>query len=136
MRLLKIYVTILRRHQPINLTLPCTFFTHLFNVFLFAKTSTLCERYGKPIHTQNSHTYYDFPLLSSLSHASLESELRDLGFGYRAKYIAETAKLLEKRGEEWLMGLRTCGYEEAKELLTQLPGVSVEEAYIFGAWGI
>ncbi|CAG8452241.1 7057_t:CDS:2 [Paraglomus brasilianum] len=103
------------------------FFRSPLNV-LFAKTSTLCERYGKPIHTHNSHTYYDFPLLSSLSHASLESELRDLGFGYRAKYIAETAKLLEKRGEDWLTGLRTCGYEEAKELLTQLSGVGPKVA--------
>jgi hypothetical protein len=50
-----------------------------------------------------------------------------MGFGYRAKYIAETAKLLEKRGEEWLTGLRMCGYEEAKELLTKLHGVSKRE---------
>lgn len=55
-------------------------------------------------------------------------ELRQCGFGYRAKFIAQTARqLVAAHGDgadEWLHALRSAPYEEAHKSLLQLPGVS------------
>ena len=47
----------------------------------------------------NERTLYTFPTLKQLSVAT-EEELRANGFGYRAKFIVETTKLLVKLDEE------------------------------------
>lgn len=52
----------------------------------------LSSHYGKKLGTLDSLNYYSFPTSDELSRTATESELRDLGFGYRAKYIIETAK--------------------------------------------
>lgn len=60
----------------------------------------------------------------------MEEKLRQLGFGYRAKYIAQTAKqILQKEGEEqWLWNLRKTSYAEAKAALVELAGVGPKVA--------
>eukprot|EP01111_Echinosteliopsis_oligospora_P000055 TRINITY_DN10051_c0_g1_i1.p1 TRINITY_DN10051_c0_g1~~TRINITY_DN10051_c0_g1_i1.p1 ORF type:complete len:196 (-),score=34.68 TRINITY_DN10051_c0_g1_i1:102-689(-) len=45
---------------------------------------TLCDQYGRLIGTIDGNNYYEFPTLDRLSSVS-ESELRSLGFGYKAK---------------------------------------------------
>jgi N-glycosylase/DNA lyase len=72
--------------------------------------------------------------------------LRELGFGYRAKYIAETAKIVaNQKPEAWLesltnpenpayrklvraAGLPQCTYKEAHEQLLELTGVGPKVA--------
>jgi len=55
--------------------------------------------------------------------------LRDLGFGYRSKYIIGTAKkLLEMGGESALVELREKSTNEAHSFLTKLPGVGSKVA--------
>jgi N-glycosylase/DNA lyase len=55
--------------------------------------------------------------------------LKELGFGYRAKYIVGSARMVkEKGGENWLMGLRQLSKEEAKNELITLPGVGPKVA--------
>ena len=54
----------------------------------------------------------------------VEKHLRELGFGYRAKYIHETAKMLsEKSDSRWLHELREKPYDECRQELLTLCGV-------------
>lgn len=72
----------------------------------------LCTHYSPKLltHTYHGHAvfaeyaaepplamaidYYPFPKPESLARPEVEEELRSLGFGYRAKYLHQTAKLL------------------------------------------
>lgn len=55
--------------------------------------------------------------------AKVEETLRRLKFGYRAKYISQTAKYLQSKGTDWLYNLRLKPYEEVVSELIKLPGV-------------
>ncbi|KAG0256222.1 8-oxoguanine glycosylase ogg1 [Mortierella polycephala] len=96
----------------------------------------LCQEYG-PAFTipgeepeDPSRTFYGFPIMDVLAEDGVEETLRKLGFGYRAKYIANTAKMIKamKDGESWLRGLRTLSYEEAHSSLLMLQGVGPKVA--------
>ena len=56
-------------------------------------------------------------------------ELRQHGFGYRAKFIHQTARLLVDRhgtglaADQWLLSLRNVPYADAHAALLELPGV-------------
>ena len=54
----------------------------------------------------NATPYYDFPLPEVLARPGVEQHLRELGFGYRAKYLYQTAVMVEEKGLDWLDGLR------------------------------
>jgi N-glycosylase/DNA lyase len=109
----------------------------------------LCVNYGKLIGTVDGCSYHDFPLPEVLAGRSVEAHLRGLGFGYRAKYIYQTAVMAEERGRRWLdslqnpeylafgetpaPGVEVCaegrqGYREAHEKLLELPGVGPKVA--------
>ena len=69
----------------------------------------MCTRYGEPVATivtpnddvngeaADSKCYYAFPEIEALvdQGTALEADLRALGFGYRAAYIAKTAQQLK-----------------------------------------
>ncbi|KAG0670909.1 8-oxoguanine glycosylase ogg1 [Maudiozyma exigua] len=58
----------------------------------------LCTNYGKMIGNLGSTEYYSFPSSEDLVENATEHELRELGFGYRAKYIIDTAsKMVEDK---------------------------------------
>lgn len=61
-----------------------------------------------------------FPTLEELAEAS-EDDLRDLGIGYRAKYIVETVKILQEGFDA--EKVRDMEYEEAREEMKNLYGV-------------
>lgn len=84
----------------------------------------LREHYGTLLcKDETGQSHYTFPTLSQLLTAT-EQELRDLGFGYRAKYVVASAELLQKKGgESWLMGLRSKPREEVQQSLLELQGV-------------
>ncbi|CAR26622.1 hypothetical protein ZYGR_0H04400 [Zygosaccharomyces rouxii] len=54
--------------------------------------SNLCIHYGNKIGTMDSLDFYSFPTSDELVEKASETQLRELGFGYRAKFIIETAK--------------------------------------------
>ena len=84
----------------------------------------LCIRYGELILALEDQKYYSFPTLEALATDGIEATLRELGFGYRAKYISETAKYINKEHSvEWLHSLRNQTYTEAKSSLLKLCGV-------------
>lgn len=96
----------------------------------------LCMRYGEPLRLPKgiiegmSSEVYTFPTPEQLSVAT-EEELREDGFGYRAKYIVGAAKELSRKpggSAAWLKGLREVSFEEAVEELCTLPGVGPKVA--------
>lgn len=120
----------------------------------------LCLHYGPYIGHVNSQPYHDFPQPKTLVGPQVEQHLRELGFGYRAKYLHRTAQMVEEKGIAWLEGLRNPespllgltpstagdmveggreGYRHAHEQLLQLQGVGPKVAdcvCLFGlGWG-
>ncbi|KAI9171270.1 N-glycosylase/DNA lyase [Paramyrothecium foliicola] len=105
----------------------------------------LCKHYGPYIGHIGEEALHDFPSPASLTGAQVEAHLRDLGFGYRAKYIAQTAKVIAtEKPENWLESLRNPAnpsfgvhalpkdryktYKEAHEELLSLTGVGPKVA--------
>ncbi|MFQ3610485.1 MAG: DNA glycosylase [Fimbriimonadales bacterium] len=95
----------------------------------------LCERYGEPIGEWNGTVWRRFPSAATLARVE-ESELRQIGFGYRAKNLIETARALQERGANWLNDLKTLPYWEAKQALMSLPGVGAKIADCVLLFGI
>lgn len=67
----------------------------------------LCLHYGRHLGNLDGHVYHDFPTPAALTGQNVESHLRSLGFGYRAKYIARTANMIaHEREDGWLDSIR------------------------------
>lgn len=66
----------------------------------------LCVKYGTPLGSYQAQDYWTFPPPSALSGTGVEAELRELGFGYRAKYLHRTAVIVDQeRPAGWLESL-------------------------------
>ncbi|XP_029910626.1 N-glycosylase/DNA lyase [Myripristis murdjan] len=89
----------------------------------------LCQSLGTPLGQLDQTSYYDFPQLSALADSSVEARLRDLGFGYRARFLQQSARqILDAHGPQWLQGLRSIPYLQARDALRTLPGVGTKVA--------
>lgn len=90
----------------------------------------LCIHYGTRLGSlEDAHVYYDFPNPIVLADPSVEQNLRQLGFGYRAKYIQSTAHTVaHMKPVGWLPSLRTQSYPVVKESLLELSGVGSKVA--------
>jgi len=120
----------------------------------------LCINYGPLIGHVGSQAFHDFPQPHALIGKGVEQKLRELGFGYRAKYLWQTAMMVDDKGLDWLEGLRNPekplpgktwssagelveggrqGYRDAHEELLVLQGVGPKVAdcvCLFGlGWG-
>ncbi|KAL1743959.1 DNA glycosylase [Schizophyllum fasciatum] len=96
---------------------------------------SLCREYSPPLlslpnATGELETYHPFPPPSALAAPKVATQLRALGFGYRADFIQKTAKMLvEAHGEDpafadrWLNGLRAMSTDAAREELLKFMGV-------------
>lgn len=57
------------------------------------------------------------------------SKLKRCGLGYRAKYLFDTARIFTRKGNDYsLQQLRKLSYADAKEKITELPGVGSKVA--------
>ncbi|RPA96148.1 DNA glycosylase [Choiromyces venosus 120613-1] len=89
----------------------------------------LCTTFGPKLGEVDGHTYHDFPPPGALMGDGTEQTLRELGFGYRAKYISTTARMIaQDRPVGWLDGLRKVDYRDAHEALLELSGVGPKVA--------
>ena len=89
----------------------------------------MCTTYGDLVCKLGEEEYFSFPPLEALSVPGVEEKLRELGFGYRAKYIQQSAKsILDKGGVSWLTGLRKQQYSDARKSLIQLQGIGPKVA--------
>ncbi|KAJ6262518.1 hypothetical protein Dda_3328 [Drechslerella dactyloides] len=130
--------------------------THLWHILTVdeRQVDKLCATFGTPLgsitHTPIATTssplsstaastlnspspitvpYHSFPSIASLTPPTVESTLRTLGFGYRAKYIHATATLLHSLPPNHLSTLR-CekSYREAHDALLEFSGVGPKVA--------
>ena len=81
---------------------------------------SICATFGRPIESGGSPRS-TFPTPEELTEAS-EERLRHLGLGYRAGFVASTARAIAD-GALDLMALREDPYEDALGALTALDGV-------------
>ncbi|MCJ1287363.1 8-oxoguanine glycosylase ogg1 [Xylographa opegraphella] len=109
----------------------------------------LCVHYGPLIGYIDTRPYYDMPSPARLTGPKVEGHLRELGFGYRAKYLHQTATMITQQDTRWLDSLRNpesptlghakcsaggmlpggrAGYREAHEQLLALQGVGPKVA--------
>ena len=102
----------------------------------------LCSNYGNEVGSYRSTKFYSFPTSDELLERSSEEKLRALGFGYRGKYIIETAKkmvadkaALTIQGDKEISDAEflrssTSGmdYEHAREYLMSFCGVGPKVA--------
>lgn len=114
----------------------------------------LCAHYGRYIGSIDDQPFHDFPEPEALAGSHVEARLRELGFGYRARYIAATAEIVAHgRRPGWLLRLRNpecpafgapklgreteeaggpdaapASYRAAQEALLALPGVGPKVA--------
>lgn len=79
----------------------------------------LAERFGEELVLDRK--YRQFPEPEKLASVPLE-ELKELGLGYRAKYVKGSAEMI-RDGEVKEGEMRKMAYTEAKEELMKLPGV-------------
>ena len=96
----------------------------------------LAERHGTPVFSDTSHVtrHMSLPTWPELALIP-EAELRACQFGFRARFIHQTAKFLAAH-PGWLATTETAPYAEAKERLCSLPGVGEKIAdcvLLFGA---
>jgi N-glycosylase/DNA lyase len=109
----------------------------------------LCIHYGPLLGHLDGEAYHDFPEPKDLAKEGVEANLRALGFGYRARYLYQTACMIVEKEEGWLDGLRNPeapllgveaseggewkaqgrdGYRKAHEALITLQGVGPKVA--------
>lgn len=81
----------------------------------------MCTLYGAKIEDT---THYTFPNIEDLIGDKVEEDLKIAKFGYRAKFIRQTAeKIYELGGDKWIDNLKNMDYVSAKKELMLLPGV-------------
>lgn len=119
---------------------------HFSYVATYTQVHKLCNHYGPLIGYIGDEPMHDFPTPEALTGKNVESHLRELGFGYRAKYIANTARVVAlEKPAHWLESHRnprhlgpntsrqdptTCAstYKGAHEALLSLTGVGPKVA--------
>ncbi|KFY04665.1 hypothetical protein O988_00629 [Pseudogymnoascus sp. VKM F-3808] len=85
--------------------------------------NNLCLSYGPLIGHVHDQSFHDFPSPEDLAGPEVESQLRKLGFGYRAKYLARTAIIVSKeKPENWLESLSNTEPFDESEWKTLEPG--------------
>jgi N-glycosylase/DNA lyase len=116
-------------------------------LLMIMQVHNLCLHYGPLIGYVDDQPLHDFPPAEALTAPGTEAHLRELGFGYRAGYIAKTAQIVaDERPEGWLQSLCNPelfdesldqkafpgggreGYRRAHEELLQLQGVGPKVA--------
>ena len=82
---------------------------------------SLCQLYGRHIQL-NGFESHSFPEPGALKS---EQKMRDAGVGFRAKYLTA---MNQKMNRENLLALMESSYEEARDALTEMPGVGAKVA--------
>ena len=80
----------------------------------------MCRSFGRPI-SLGGKTRHTYPTPNALAEAG-EQALRDLGLGYRARYIVSAAERVARGGID-IMALRDASYDDALGALMTLEGV-------------
>lgn len=111
------------RQDPVE----CTFSFLCSSNNNISRISQMLERfrskYGTYLCHVNGVAMYEFPSVERIARIN-ESELRDMGFGYRAPFITKSAnKILDNGGASWLLEMRKSDLDKTREDLLMLHGV-------------
>ncbi|KAJ2907691.1 8-oxoguanine glycosylase ogg1 [Coemansia aciculifera] len=90
----------------------------------------LCKQYGVSIETEKG-AFHTFPTIQAIAEDSkIEQTMKELGFGYRAKYYAKTIQSLVQAGDPdvYLESLRSEPAEVARVELMKLSGIGPKVA--------
>jgi N-glycosylase/DNA lyase len=87
----------------------------------------LCREHGRNIGAIKGESLYAFPSINRLS-ALGAHDLEACRLGYRAKYIAETARRVALEGGTTLINSESISTDELEEYLLSLPGVGPKVA--------
>ena len=85
-----------------------------------ANVEEMSSHFGRRL-ANDGDARHAFPQPGELAEAG-ERRLRDLGLGFRAKYLAPVARMVAD-GQVDLFALREADYSDGLEVLTSLPGV-------------
>ena len=80
----------------------------------------ICKTFGEPV-SLGGRTRHRYPTPEALAEAG-EDALRDIGLGYRARFIASVSRKVA-RGDIDLCALRDVSYDDALDTLTRLDGI-------------
>ncbi|KAJ8762853.1 hypothetical protein K2173_022982 [Erythroxylum novogranatense] len=100
------------------------------NISRITKMVDFLSSLGVHLGRVEGFEFHQFPSLDQLALVS-EQQLRDAGFGYRAKYITGTIDALLSKpggGVEWLLSLRKLDLQVVIDALCTLPGVGPKVA--------
>ncbi|KAK4481314.1 hypothetical protein RD792_012199 [Penstemon davidsonii] len=100
------------------------------NIQRITKMVDFISSKGVSLGNVGGFDFFEFPTLERLALVS-ETELREAGFGYRAKYIVGTVAALQSKpggGVEWIASLRKLDLQGAIDGLLSLPGVGPKVA--------
>lgn len=89
----------------------------------------MTDTFGDHVATLDSLKIHDFPPPERL--VDTEPQLREMGLGYRAKYISRTAEMMVERCQDkpdYLEGLRTQSFDTAKTEIMEFLGVGPKVA--------
>ncbi|KAJ2035672.1 8-oxoguanine glycosylase ogg1 [Coemansia sp. RSA 922] len=88
----------------------------------------LCGKYGQKIETEKG-AFFTFPSVQTIAQDSaVEQTMKELGFGYRARYYAKTVERLVQLDDTYLENLRHASVELARAELMKLSGVGPKVA--------
>jgi len=79
----------------------------------------LAETFGEPLPESSRRAIPHWNRLAAVP----ETALRELGLGYRAKYVHAVAKELQRRPPQWLDSLAALPYQDGRRALMALPGI-------------
>lgn len=85
--------------------------------------NSIAEKYGEKIEF-DGYTSYSFPTAAAM--AGNIRKLNSCGLGYRTKYLASTAKIIDEGFN--FEKIRSSSYDDAKKILTKLDGVGEKVA--------
>jgi N-glycosylase/DNA lyase len=88
----------------------------------------LRRAYGQEVGAYKGIVLYSFPHPSRLAEDGVAEGLSEAGFGYRAKYIQASGKMLCEMGVEELRAWRAAPYGEVVEGLLRFPGIGPKVA--------
>lgn len=100
------------------------------NIGRIQKMVGVLSSFGRILGSVEGFQFHEFPSLERLGTVT-EEELRQAGFGYRAKYIIGTVKALHTKpggGAKWLASLRGLELNDVIDSLCTLPGVGPKVA--------
>uniref|UniRef100_A0A1D1Y9E7 DNA-(apurinic or apyrimidinic site) lyase n=1 Tax=Anthurium amnicola TaxID=1678845 RepID=A0A1D1Y9E7_9ARAE len=100
------------------------------NIARIERMVGVLSSFGDHLGTVGGFDFHQFPSIDRLAIVS-EEQLREAGFGYRAKYIVDTIKALLVKpggGVQWLNSLRSLELPEVIDALCTLPGVGPKVA--------